>query len=145
MRITKFFQPLRHCQHSKIGRLAIGNLIPLERRRYTRIRKRTHRVRRTRRAIFRVLVVVEEHTVTFLFPPLRTRELRYASLDLTRQRHRCASHFTESPTLLNSHVNVHPTRATRLGPTSQSHFFEQRLHFECNQPNTFPFHSRTRI
>ena len=63
-------------QHGEIGRVAVGDLVPAERRRDARVGQRAHRVRGASRAVLRVLVVVEEHAVALLLPPLRGRELR---------------------------------------------------------------------
>src|SRR6185437_2152505 len=144
MWIAHLGKTLRHRDHIEISRIAVWYFIPLERRRHARVRKRPHGIRGTRRAIFRVLVVIEKHAVPLLFPPLRTRELRHSSFDLTRQRDCRTSHFTEGPARLDANIDVHAARTTRLGPTTQSHLFEQRLHLERNQAHTLPLHTRTR-
>src|ERR1051325_3546230 len=46
---------------------------------------------------------------------------------------------------MNADVDVHATRATGLGPTTQIHLFEQRLHLERHQPNVLPGDTRSRI
>src|SRR5262249_887133 len=83
--------------------------------------------------------------VSLFFPPLRARELRSSSFDLTRQRHCRTSDFAERPARLDTNIDVHAARATRLGPTAQSHLFQQRLHFERDQTHAFPFRTWTRI
>ena len=54
----------------------VGDLVPGERRRDARIGPRPDRVRGGDRAVFGVLVVVQEHALTFLFPPLARRATR---------------------------------------------------------------------
>src|SRR3569832_1023250 len=145
MRIANLSKTLRYRDHIEVSRITIRHFIPLERRRHARIRKRPHGVSRTRRAIFRVLVVIEKYTVSLFFPPLRARELRYSSLDLTRQRHCRASHFAERPARLDSHIHMHAARATRLGPTTQSHLSQRRLRFQGDESHTLPLHTWARI
>ena len=67
-----------------------------ERRRHARVGQRAHRVGRAGRAVLGVLVVVEEHAVALLLPPLRGGERRRAPLDLARQRERRAAHLGEA-------------------------------------------------
>ena len=141
----EFSEAFRNSEQREIGWIALGNFLPMKWCRHPCIGEWTYGIGGARCPVFCILVVVEEHAMTFLFPPLRTRQLRYTTLDLARQRHRRASHFTEIPTLLNSNVDMHAARAAGLGPTTQSHLFEQCFHFERHQSNTFPFHSRTGI
>ena len=109
----------------KSAGLAIGNLVPLERRRYARVGERPHRVGRAGRAVLGVLVVVEEDAVPLLLPPFRRRQRRRASLDLARERQRGAAHLGERPARLDAHVDVHAARAARLGPAAKSQLVEQ--------------------
>ena len=78
MWIAQLRKAPRNRQDRKVGWVAIGNLTPVQRSRHTRIRQRTHGIRRTRRTILRILVVVERDTVALLLPPFRGRQLRYS-------------------------------------------------------------------
>src|SRR5262245_26832841 len=68
----------RHRLHREVARLARLDLVPGERRRDARVRRRPHRVRAGDGAVLGVLVVVEEDAVTLLLPPLARRDLRRA-------------------------------------------------------------------
>ena len=57
-----------------------------QRRRDARVGRRAHAVGRGDGAVARVLVVVDEHAVALLLPPLAGREPGHAPLDLARQR-----------------------------------------------------------
>ena len=103
----------------EVGRLAVGHLVPGERRRHARVGQRPHRVGRAGRAVLGVLVVVEEHAVALLLPPLRGRERGRAALDLARQRERGAAHLGERPARLDAHVDVHAARAAGLRPAAR--------------------------
>ena len=99
-----------------------------ERRRHARVRQRPHRVRGAGRAILGVLVVVEEHAVALLLPPLRRRERRHAPLDLARQRERRAPHLAERPARLRCARSracraSRSSSASRRGPSSSSSAF----------------------
>ena len=107
VRIADFCEALRHREDGKIGRIAVGNFMPVKRRGDASVRERAHRIRRAGGPILRVLVVVEENAVALLFPPFRTGQRGDAALDRTRQRHRRAAHFGEGPARLDSHVDVH--------------------------------------
>ena len=74
-----------------------GTSSQVKRRRHARVRRRAHRVRGSDGAVLRVLVVVDEHAVALLLPPLAGGELRRATLDLARQRQRRAAHLVEAP------------------------------------------------
>src|SRR5262249_32356033 len=97
MWISAFFELVRNREHSEVGGIAIRNLVPVERHRNPRIGKWPHGIRATGRSILRVLVVVEEHSVPFLLPPLGSCKLRRTAFDLTRQRERGAAQIRERP------------------------------------------------
>ena len=95
VRIADLREALWHREYGKVGRLAVGNLVPVKRRGNPGIGNRAHRIRRARRPILRILVVVEEHAVTLFFPPLRAGQGGRAPLDCARQRERRAAHLVE--------------------------------------------------
>ena len=128
----------------KSAGLAVRHLVPGERRRHARVGQRAHRVRRAGGAVLRVLVVVEEHAVALLLPPLRGGERRRAPLDLARERQRRAAHLGEGPARLDAHVDVHAARAARLRPAAQAELVEQRLHLERDAPHVVPRDARAR-
>ncbi len=123
-------------QHSEIRRIAIRHLVPVERRRDPRIRQRPHRIRRARRPILRILVVVQEHAVPFLLPPLRARDRRSPPLHRPRERQRRPPHLCERPPRLDPYIHVHPPRAARLRPAAQPHLVQQRLHLPRHTART---------
>ena len=95
-------EALGDCETVKSAGIAVRHFVPVERRRYTRIRQRTHRVGRAGRAILRVLVVVEKHAVPLFLPPLRTGQRWRAPLDFARQRQRRATHLGEASSVAGS-------------------------------------------
>ena len=86
-----------HGSQREIRRVAITNLVPGERRRDTCIGRRPYRVRGGDGTILGVLVVIDEHTVALLLPPLAGGERRCAPLDFTRECERGAAHFVKVP------------------------------------------------
>src|SRR6185436_10010652 len=102
-----------HRSEREIRRIATLDLVPGERRRDACVRRGSYRVCGSDGAILGVLVVVDEHTVTLLLPPLAGGELRCASLDLTRERKRRTTHLVEIPAPLDTHADVHAARAGR--------------------------------
>ena len=90
-------EPRRHRRQREVGGVAVVDLVPGQRRRDARVRRRPHRVGAGDRAVLRVLVVVEEDAVALLLPPLARRERRRAPLDLARERQRGAAHLVEGP------------------------------------------------
>ena len=107
VRIAELREALRNREHGKVGRLAVGNLLPVKWRGHAGVGQRAHGIRRARRPILGVLVVVEEHAVTLLLPPFRTGESRRAPLDCARQRERRAAHLAEGPARFDPHIDVH--------------------------------------
>ena len=82
-----------------------------QRARHARVGRRAHRVAGRDGAVARVLVVVDEHAVALLLPPLARRQVGRAPLDLARQRERGAPHLEVAPTRLDPHVDVDALRA----------------------------------
>jgi len=71
-------------EHGKIGGIASGDFTPVQRSRHAGVGKGARSMRASR-SILRVLVVVEEYAVPFLFPPLRACKRWRATLDGPRQ------------------------------------------------------------
>src|SRR5829696_4530727 len=88
---------LRHRVEAELGRVDVGDLVPLERTADSRVRHGPHRVPRGDRPIARVLVVIDEDPVALLLPPLAGGVPRQAPLDLARQRQRRPSHLDVVP------------------------------------------------
>src|SRR5260370_41919163 len=107
MWIAQLSVALRNREYSEVGGIAIGDFMPVQWRGHTSIGKRTDGICRTRRAVLCVLVVIKKHTVTLLFPPLRSRKGRHASLDGARQRECGPPYLNERPALLNTDVHMH--------------------------------------
>src|ERR1051326_2440118 len=85
VQMAELLETLWDGEDCKVRRVAVGHFVPQKWSRYASVGKRTHRIRGTCRSILRVLVVVEEHAVTFLLPPLRGSQCRYTPLDRTRK------------------------------------------------------------
>jgi hypothetical protein len=81
MGIADFGEAPRHGEHGKVGRVAVGHLIPGKRRRDARIGQGADGVGRAGRPILGILVVVEEDAVALFLPPLRCRQRREPALD----------------------------------------------------------------
>src|SRR5262249_4162155 len=103
----EFSKTFRNGEHSEVTWIAVGDFMPVERRGYTRVFEWPNGICRAGRTILGVLVVVKEHTMTFLLPPLRTRQSGNAALDGTRQRESRASYFRKRPSRLYAHIHVH--------------------------------------
>ena len=76
MRIAELREALGNREHGEVGRVAVGDLMPVKWRGHTAVGKRAHGIGRAGRAVLGVLVVVEEHAVTLLLPPLRAGQGR---------------------------------------------------------------------
>src|SRR5262245_44514165 len=98
----------RHGSQCEGAWIALGDFVPLEWRRDARVRRWPNGVGRGDRPILRILVVIDEHAVPLFFPPLARGELGRASLDITREGKRCATHLLEGPSLRHAYVDVHP-------------------------------------
>src|ERR1700689_709134 len=103
MRIANFCEAFGNCENGEVGWIAIGNFMPVQRRRDTRVGKRAYGIGRACRTILRVLVVVEEDAVAFFLPPLRTRQIRRAALYRSRQSHCRPPNLSECPAWLDAH------------------------------------------
>ena len=122
----------------KSAAIAVGNLLPRERRRNPRVRQRTHGVSRAGRAVLGVLVVIEEDAVALFLPPLRRRQLRHAPLHRARECHRRTSDLRKRPLRMDTHVHMHAARPARLRPSAKPNFFQQPTNFERDSSHFGP-------
>src|SRR5262245_21959879 len=97
VQIAEFLEARGHRGQREIRRVAVSNFVPCERCRDARVWGWPHRIRRGDGAILGVLVVVDEHPVALLLPPLAGGERRRTFLDFTRERERSTPHFIEAP------------------------------------------------
>src|SRR5690242_8347988 len=102
MPIAQLREPRGHAHQSEVARIAIVELVPRQRRRYTRLRIRSHRVRGCDRAVFGVLVVIDEYAMALFFPPFAGGERRCTLLHFACQRERCTADLIERPTALDA-------------------------------------------
>ncbi len=145
MRIAQLRESRGNRQDGEIGRVAIGNFIPIERRRYARVGDGSDRIRRAGSSILGVLVIVEEYAVAFLLPPLGTGQDGNPALHCSRKRYGRAPNFGEGPARLDPRINVHSARAASLRPAAQSHFLEECLHLQTDGTNIVPTDARSGI
>src|SRR3954465_12381543 len=84
--IAPFGNPPGHRLDREAARLHVGNLVPVERRRDPRVRRRADGVRRGDRPVTGVLTEVDEDAAAVGDPPRRRRDLLVANapLDLLR-------------------------------------------------------------
>ena len=127
MPIAQSLEPCGHRRQREIARLAVGDFGPVERCRHRGFRRRAHRVGRCDGAVLGVLVVVDEHAVALLLPPLARRELRRATLDVAGERERRAAHLIERPALRDAHIDVHASLTRCLRPADEANVFQRRL------------------
>ena len=78
-----------------------------------------HRVRRRDRAVFGVLVEVDEHALAFLLPPAAGGQLGRASLDFPRHRLGGQPHLPKRPARHDARIDVEAARPRRLRPRGQ--------------------------
>src|SRR5260221_12200565 len=121
MRIANLGEPFWNCQHREVGRVAVGNLIPVKRRRDARVGDRPHRICRAGRAVLGVLVVVEEHAMPFFLPPFRSGNGGRAALAPPRQKQRRAAALVEGASLANPPGGVATSRSAWLWPAAEDH------------------------
>src|SRR5262249_34415326 len=121
-----------------VGWIAVSDFVPGERRRDTRVPGWAHRVRSGDGAVFGVLVVVDEHALPFLFPPLAGGDLRGTPFDFACQRERAAAQFVETPAPFKSDVHVHAARTGSLGPADEMEVFKDTPGHQCDLQHLFP-------
>ena len=106
----------------------VGDLVPAQRERDPRVGERPDGIGRGHRPVLRVLVVVEEHAVALLLPPLRGRDRGRPALDVARQRERGAPDLPVRPARLDPDVHVDPARARRLRPADEPDRVQRLVH-----------------
>ena len=145
MRIALRREPLRDGPEREVGRVAVRELLPADRRRHPGVRLGPDRAGRAHGAILRVLVVVDEDAVTLLLPPGAGGETGHAAFDVARQRERRAAHFVEAPAALDAHQHMHSARAGRLRPAGETEVVQCRVDDLRDLADLGPFHARHRI
>src|SRR3989442_14290097 len=125
MAIAQLLEPFWHSRQREIARLAARDLRPVERCRDRRVGCRPHRIGGRDGPVLRVLVVVDEHAVAFLLPPLARRELRRATLHLTRESKGCTPHLIETRLPVDANVDMHAALARRLGPADEPELLQR--------------------
>ncbi len=138
-------QPLRHVVDPEVARLGVRDLVPRERARHARVRRRPDGVAGGDGAVARVLVVVDEHAVALLLPPLGGGQVGGAALHLARHRQRRPAHLEEVPLRLDPHVDVDPLRARGLGVAAQPVLGQHVAHHHRRPPHRVPGDPRRRI
>ena len=129
-RVTHPLQPSGHRADREDFGLHAGDLVPVQRCRNARVRDRSHAVGGRHGPIAGVLVVVDEHAVAFLLPPLRRRDVGDAALDLACERERPAPDLGEGPLGPDPHVHVDPLLPAGLRETGQPVLVEHVLRDE---------------
>src|SRR5215207_5764884 len=105
-RIAERTDATGHGVEAQVARLGLGHLVPAQGARHASVRRRAHGVAGRDSAVAGVLVVIHEHAMALLLPPLARGEVGRAALDLARQRERGATHPEEVPVRLDAHVHV---------------------------------------
>src|SRR5215510_7949922 len=88
MQIAARLEACGHGSQCEVRRVAVLDFVPRERRRDACVGRWAHRVCGGDSTVLGVLVVVDEHTLALLLPPLAAGELRCASFDFARERQR---------------------------------------------------------
>ena len=126
-RIPYLGEPRRHGVDGKCGRVTIHDLVPPKRRRDPGVRQRADGVGGGDGPVLGVLVVVHEHPVPFLFPPLAGGDVGSAPFDFPRERHGGPADVGERPARFDPGVDVEAPRARRLRPGGQAKILQHRL------------------
>ena len=145
MRVAGAGESVRDGRERERLRLDQRDLVPGKRRRYARIRRRAHGICRGDRPVLRVLVVVDEHAVPLLLPPLAGGEGRRAPLHLPREGQGRRANFLEHPAPLDANVHVHAPRAGRLRPTGETVLAQDLAREHGHLPHLGPGHAGHRI
>ena len=126
VQVAELLEARGHGHQGEIRRVAVVNLVPGKRRRDACVGRWPYGVRGGDGTVLGVLVVIDEHTVALLLPPLAGGELRCTSLDFARERERATAHFIEIPAPFETHADVHAARTGRLGPSDEIEVIEGR-------------------
>src|SRR5438128_2580334 len=125
--------------------LALEELVPGHGRGDPGVGVGAHRVGARDRAVLGILVVVEEHAVALLLPPLAGGERWRPPLDLTRERQGGAPHLRERPALMDADVDVDAPRARGLGPAYQTEIGQYLLDHAGDVSDLGPLDVRHRV
>ena len=134
-----------HRVDAQVAGLDAGDLVPVQRAGHARVRGRAHRVAGGHRSVAGVLVVVDEHAVALLLPPLARREVGSATLDLARERQRGAADAERVPLGHDPDVDVDPLRARRLRVAAQAVVGEHVADDERGAAHDVPLDARRRV
>ena len=129
-RVTLLAQSARHRLNGQVGRFDVGHLVPFQGAGDPGIGDRAHRVGAGHGAVPGVLVVVDEHPVTFLLPPLAGGQGGGAPLDLAGQCQRGAADGGEAVLGDDPHVDVDAPRARGLGVPAEAHLLQHLAHHQ---------------
>src|SRR5436190_21856935 len=119
-------EALRHRSQREVLRVGSIDLVPVEWRGDPRVGSGSYRISRRDRAIFRVLIVVDEHPLPLFLPPFAGCNTRRTTLHFARQGQRRTPDLVEPPPGLDPHEEMHAARAGGLGPTDQANILERR-------------------
>lgn len=145
MRITDFCKAAGHGEHREVGGIAIRDFVPGERCGNARVRDGAHRVGGSRSPVLGVLVVIEENTVAFFFPPFGGGQCGQTALDCAGQGKSGTANIGEGPARVKANIDMHSSRAGSLGPTTQAGVLKDRFHFESDAADVGPGNSRARV
>ncbi len=143
--IAQLAQAAGHGVEAQVARLDVGDLVPAQGARHAGVRRRAHGVARGDRAVAGVLVVVDEHSLALLLPPLAGREVGRTALHLAGQRERGATHLEEVPARLHTDVDVDALGAGRLGIAAQPVLAEHVVHHHRRTAHRVPRDARRGI
>ena len=121
------------------------HLVPAEWERDPGVRRGPHGVRGGHGAVLGVLVVVDEHAVPLLLPPLGGGEGGGAALHVAGEGQGRAADLREAPATLDAHVDVDPARAGRLRPANEAHVRKGLLDHQRHLADLRPGHARHRV
>ena len=135
----------RHGRQREVLRDDLGHLVPAQRERHPGVGERPDRVGGRHGPVLRVLVVVEEHPVALLLPPLGGRDRGRTPLDVARERERRPPNLAVGPAALDAHVDVDAPRPRRLRPADQPHRVEGLVDDAGHVAHLRPGHARHRV
>ena len=110
----------------------------LERRGNAGVWKRTHRIGGRCRTVLGILVVVEEHSLTLLLPPLGGGDAGHAALDGAGDGKRRAADFSEGPAGLDADVDVHAAGTGGLYEGRKAVLFEEGFDLQGDTADVVP-------
>ena len=127
------------------GGVHLGDLVPPQRQGGPGIRSRADRVRGGHRPVLRVLVVVEEHAVALLLPPLARRKVGDALFHVAGEGQGSPADLRERPAGLDPHVDVDAPAAGRLRPADEPGIGQRLADREGHPPDIVPGDAGDRV